>query len=338
MAKARPSRWPAVLVAAAGLAFAGYFLFFRGRAETPPVAGPGGPQLVEQLPAPDNDPGPPPSGSAVSGSALPAVEAAPRVATPQQAPSPAPAAPRQDDRLKGLVDAGRLHEARALAAQSFAAASDDASRAALAEQCIALNRKLLRDRTNDRDLEILTVAHGESPIHVARRTRGFHGEPGLLFLLNGLHPKAPVRAGVQLLATKGAWSIFVDKSLFKLWLCYEGAPFKGYTVCVGRDDKTPAVAWTVDLKNPKPAWTAPPDWLEQEKMKNPIPYGHPKNPLGEYWVGLAAPGYTGFGIHGTNEPDTMGTKASNGCVRMLNTEVVELASCVWKGMTVVTAE
>jgi lipoprotein-anchoring transpeptidase ErfK/SrfK len=73
-------------------------------------------------------------------------------------------------------------------------------------------------------------------------------------------------------------------------------------------------------------------------MHNPIAYGDPKNPLGEYWLALSAPGHMGFGIHGTNEPHTMGTRASNGCVRMLNADVVELAGCVWKGMPVTSVD
>ena len=45
-----------------------------------------------------------------------------------------------------------------------------------------------------------------------------------------------------------------------------------------------------------------------------------------------------YRIHGTNDPASMGTRASMGCVRMLNEEVVEVARIAWKGMTVVTAE
>ncbi len=347
MSKGKSSRLSAILVALAGLALGGY-LWVRRPAEPAPAA-PEAPVAAapEPLAAPEGDNSPLPAPAQVQGSALPApvsgvIKQDAPAARPAPPPAPAPA-PRADDaKIRALIESGKLHEARRLVAEGFLSASDDAARAALAEQAIALNRKLLKDATNAADIEILTVAAGETVTHIARRSRSLHGEPGLLFLLNGIHPKTPVRAGAKLVATRGTWSIFVDKSLFKLWLCYEGAPYKAYDVCVGRIEdgecKTPAASWTLDVKNPKPTWTAPPDWLEKENLKNPIPYGHAKNPLGEYWLGLSAPGYNGFGIHGTNEPDTMGKNASMGCVRMRNPDVVELALCAWKGMAVVTAD
>ncbi len=45
------------------------------------------------------------------------------------------------------------------------------------------------------------------------------------------------------------------------------------------------------------------------------------NPLGTRWIGLSAKGY---GIHGTNEPRSIGHAASHGCIRMRNTDVEEL--------------
>jgi len=50
-----------------------------------------------------------------------------------------------------------------------------------------------------------------------------------------------------------------------------------------------------------------------------IPPG-PDNPIGPRWVGLDK---KGFGIHGTNEPRSIGKAASHGCIRLRNREVVE---------------
>jgi hypothetical protein len=318
---------------AAGLVL-GYFLLFRaggaapGSASAAPAAKadvPAKPVVISLPPAPkpkapdpaplippDLDPAPPPK---------------------QEPPKPA-----QEPAYKTLLDSGRPHEARRAMAELFASTDSDALRADLAEKCIAVNRKLLIATSDPRDIDFVTIAHGENPTAVARRVRSLHGEPGLLFLLNGMRPGTVIRAGAKLRVTRGTWSLFVDKSLFRLWVLYEGAPFKEYPVCIGAEDKTPAAKWSVDLKNPKPTWTAPPEWIEKENLRNPIPYGHPKNPLGEYWIGLEAPGFMGFGIHGTNQPDTIGQKASNGCIRLLNADVVELAGCVWKGMPVVSVE
>ena len=312
----------------------GYFLLFRAggaapasadAAPTPKAEAPAKP-LVVSKPAPPKPKAPDPA---------PLVPPDPDpVPPPKQEPPKAAQAPA----YQALLESGRPHEARRAMAELFATTDSDALRVDLAEKCIALNRKLLITTSDPRDVEFVAIAHGENPTAVARRVRSLHGEPGLLFMLNGMKPGTVIRAGAKLRVTRGAWSLFVDKSLFRLWIAYEGAPFKEYPVCIGAEDKTPAAAWTVDLKNPKPTWTAPPEWIERERIRNPIPYGHPKNPLGEYWVGLESPGFMGFGIHGTNEPHTIGSKASNGCVRMLNADVVELAGCVWKGMPVVTVE
>lgn len=52
--------------------------------------------------------------------------------------------------------------------------------------------------------------------------------------------------------------------------------------------------------------------------KKNIPGGNPRNPLGSRWIGFDAEGTDGrvYGIHGTNEPSTIGYYVSQGCIRM----------------------
>ena len=52
------------------------------------------------------------------------------------------------------------------------------------------------------------------------------------------------------------------------------------------------------------------------------------NPLGTRWLGLS---HKGYGIHGTNRPDSIGKNASHGCIRMRNREVEELFKLVAVG-------
>ncbi len=47
----------------------------------------------------------------------------------------------------------------------------------------------------------------------------------------------------------------------------------------------------------------------------------PGGPYGTRWLGLSKKGY---GIHGTNAPESIGTAASNGCIRMFNNDIEEL--------------
>jgi lipoprotein-anchoring transpeptidase ErfK/SrfK len=58
----------------------------------------------------------------------------------------------------------------------------------------------------------------------------------------------------------------------------------------------------------------------------------PNNPVGVIWIGLNKPG---IGIHGTNNPQTIGRAASHGCMRVANWDVVRLSKMITKGMTVV---
>jgi len=51
-----------------------------------------------------------------------------------------------------------------------------------------------------------------------------------------------------------------------------------------------------------------------------IRHDDPENPLGEHWIDIG----DSFGIHGTNEPDSIGKAESKGCIRMKNEEVAEL--------------
>jgi L,D-transpeptidase ErfK/SrfK len=84
-------------------------------------------------------------------------------------------------------------------------------------------------------------------------------------------------------------------------------------------------------KSPSPTGTfqivnhiADPTWYGPGKI---VPPGK-CNPLGTRWMGLSRKGY---GIHGTNRPDSIGHNASHGCIRMRNREVEALFQMVAVG-------
>lgn len=58
---------------------------------------------------------------------------------------------------------------------------------------------------------------------------------------------------------------------------------------------------------------------------------NPGGPYGTRWMGLSVAGY---GIHGTNNPSSIGTRASNGCIRLFNQDINELYAHVPVGTTV----
>jgi lipoprotein-anchoring transpeptidase ErfK/SrfK len=67
-----------------------------------------------------------------------------------------------------------------------------------------------------------------------------------------------------------------------------------------------------------------PTWYTKGKI---VPPGK-SNPLGPRWLGLSVKGY---GIHGTNNPSSIGRNASHGCIRMRNRDVEELFEMVSVG-------
>ena len=62
-----------------------------------------------------------------------------------------------------------------------------------------------------------------------------------------------------------------------------------------------------------------------------IPAG-PTNPVGVLWCGLNRPG---IGVHGTNQPFTIGRAGSHGCIRLANWDAIRLSAMITEGMTVI---
>ena len=88
---------------------------------------------------------------------------------------------------------------------------------------------------------------------------------------------------------------------------------KWYKVAIGEEDyKTPTGTYTVELKQIDPTWYKPGGGV--------IPPGDPENALGPRWIGIG----NHLGIHGNNDPDSIGKRASAGCIRMYNDDVKEL--------------
>ena len=69
---------------------------------------------------------------------------------------------------------------------------------------------------------------------------------------------------------------------------------------------------------------------ERSKNFHLLPPG-PNNPVGVMWIALNK---KGIGIHGTNEPDTIGHSVSHGCIRLANWDVVRFAAKIKPGVPV----
>ncbi|HEY4347218.1 MAG TPA: L,D-transpeptidase family protein [Gaiellaceae bacterium] len=107
--------------------------------------------------------------------------------------------------------------------------------------------------------------------------------------------------------------------------------WKVFSVATGQSIyPTPTGRFSIVVKWVNPTWYPPTQDAWAAGLK-PVPPG-PGNPLGTRWMGLSAPG---VGIHGTDEPGSIGYSASHGCIRMQVADSEWLFTKVRVGTTVV---
>jgi lipoprotein-anchoring transpeptidase ErfK/SrfK len=105
-----------------------------------------------------------------------------------------------------------------------------------------------------------------------------------------------------------------------------------YGVGVGRPGFTWSGVKSVSAKKEWPAWTPPPEMLARRPDLPRHMEGGPQNPLGARAMYLGSSLYR---IHGSNEPWTIGTNVSSGCIRMRNEDVIDLYGRVGVGARVI---
>ncbi len=105
---------------------------------------------------------------------------------------------------------------------------------------------------------------------------------------------------------------------------------KTYPVGIGREEfeTLHAVSRVADRKR-HPEWTTPPSMWET-RGRVVIPPG-PENPIGDHWIGLSA---AHIGIHGTNNPWSVGRLVTRGCIRLYPEHIERLFDEVRVGDTV----
>ena len=131
----------------------------------------------------------------------------------------------------------------------------------------------------------------------------------------------------------GAYRIYINKSEYTLSLFKGNELVKTYPVAVGRnagnkqrvgDNRTPegefhivsienSVSWKHDFRDGK---------------------GIIKGAYGPWFLRLDANGWKGIGIHGTHDPDSVRTMATEGCIRLRNEDIRDLRQYAYKNMPV----
>lgn len=117
-----------------------------------------------------------------------------------------------------------------------------------------------------------------------------------------------------------------------LYLVQENGKAVRYGIGVGRPGFTWAGTHEVTSKREWPDWRPPKEMLARRPDLPHYMAGGPENPLGARALYL---GSTLYRIHGSNEPWTIGTQVSSGCIRMRNEDVIDLYERVSVGTKVV---
>lgn len=108
---------------------------------------------------------------------------------------------------------------------------------------------------------------------------------------------------------RASYSITVNTKTRRLHLLKDGKWIKSYPIATGKIlTKTPEGTYRIINKQVNPG-----------------------GPFGARWMGLNRKGY---GIHGTNNPSSIGKAVSHGCIRMYNKDVIELFNLVGVGTKV----
>lgn len=169
-----------------------------------------------------------------------------------------------------------------------------------------------------------TIKQGDNLQNIARRN---NMTPQLLARVNGIKDIRYLSVGQDITIPKIKLKLKIDLSDKSLMLISNDKRVKKYLIAVGADDsKTPTGKFVINQKLVNPTW------YFEGKVYQP---NTPENRLGTRWLGISAKGY---GVHGTNDPNVIGTAMTNGCVRLFNEDVEELYDILLEGTEVEIVE
>src|SRR5215475_7870860 len=129
-----------------------------------------------------------------------------------------------------------------------------------------------------------------------------------------------------------AGTIIIDTANTYLYLVLGGGKALRYGIGVGREGFTWAGSERVSKMSEWPDWNPPSEMIDRQPYLPRFMAGGPGNPLGARALYL---GKTLYRIHGTNQPSTIGTFVSSGCIRLTNDDIQDLYTRVKVGTRVV---
>ncbi len=135
----------------------------------------------------------------------------------------------------------------------------------------------------------------------------------------------------------GKYNVFINKAKYTLSLYKGDELIKQYPIAVGKnpgdkqrvgDNRTPTGNFKiVSIENAS-------NWKHDFRDGK----GKIAGAYGPWFLRLDAKGWKGIGIHGTHDPDSRGTNATEGCIRLSNEDIAELKTYAYRNMPVVIRE
>jgi lipoprotein-anchoring transpeptidase ErfK/SrfK len=137
---------------------------------------------------------------------------------------------------------------------------------------------------------------------------------------------------VDFASTEPAGTVIIDTPNTYLYLALGNGKALRYGIGVGREGFTWTGTERISRMKEWPDWFPPKEMIERQPYLPRFMAGGDTNPLGARAMYL---GNTLYRIHGTNQPSTIGTFVSSGCIRLTNDDVSDLYSRVNVGTRVV---
>jgi hypothetical protein len=181
------------------------------------------------------------------------------------------------------------------------------------------------------------VKPGDVLVNVVRGENVLVPAEGIM-LINGIKDARRIQIGQAIKMVRGPFDAIVTKHSFTLDLYQQGMFVKSYTVGIGQNGSTPEGTFIVAPggRVRHAPWAPPPSSGQSES----ILWGQPGYPLGKEGLWIALRGtdantetLAGYGIHGTDEPESIGKQGSLGCIRMADGDIEEVFGFLLDGQS-----
>ncbi len=213
----------------------------------------------------------------------------------------------------------------------------------LRQDLTAINEDLVfssRIAKDDPFVEAYTIQSGDNLTVIARKLK-LGTDRRLIARVNKMANPDRVVVGQKLKIVKGPFHAVVHKAAYRLDLYMgpgdkpaEWVYVRSFPVGLGEANGTP-VGTFIAKKGSK---LVDPPWINPRTGER-FEGKDPKNPIGHRWIGIEGLGesaqHTGYGLHGTIDPGSIGQQRSMGCVRMGKEDIELMYELVGEGVSVV---